>query len=63
MTGREYRAERRRLDLSQDALADRLMTSRSTIVRIERMPVVSREQEYALRWLMHTAGKREAVSA
>ncbi len=48
MTGSEYRAERKRLGLSQDALADRIQVSRATITRLERMDRVPVRDEYAL---------------
>lgn len=60
MTGTEYKAERKRLGLSQDRLAEHLLTSRRTVVRLENMNRVPPTAEYALRWLGYTLDGRTA---
>ena len=63
MTGREFAVARKSLGLTQARLAEKFEVSRVSIIRIEALSEVDRSDEYALRWLMHTAGGREAVSA
>lgn len=52
MTGAEYRKLRNKLKLSQPALAEKLGIDKATIFRREKGDVpITRESEYALRWL------------